>query len=91
MSDEFNTFFTNIVAKLKAPIQPSELGDVRTFVNDPVPSPMYFNIPFISEETVRKMLLNLDASKSTGLDDIGPRFLKLSSNVSTQLFATYLT
>ena len=81
MSNEFNTFFTNIAAKLKEPIPPSNFEHISKFVNDHVPEPMYFNIPYICEEKVRKMLSNLDISKSTGLDEIGPRFLKLSSNI----------
>ena len=81
MSDEFNTFFTNIAANLKEQIPPSDLSNVNNFVNCHVPKPMYFNIPFIGQEKVKQMLLKLDVSKSTGLDNIGPKFLKLSANI----------
>ena len=33
----------------------------------------------MDKEKVRTMLSNLDISKSTGLDDLGPRFLKLAA------------
>jgi len=81
ISDEFNTFFTNIAAKLKENIPTSDFKDIKSFVSKKVPEPMFYNIPFIDEEKVRTMLSNLDASKSTGLDDLGPRFLKLSANI----------
>ena len=42
---------------------------------------MFSNIPLIDKEKVCKLLLNLDVSKSTGLDELGPRLLKLAGNI----------
>ena len=60
---------------------PSEFKDTHNYVNSKVPLPKYFNIPLIDKDKVRKMLVNLDVSKSTGLDELGPRFLKLAANI----------
>lgn len=79
ISNEFNTFFTNIASKLKEHVPFSEFANTKQFINDRVPDPMFFNIPYISIDMVNKMLSSLDISKSTGLDEIGPRFLKLSA------------
>ena len=46
---------------------------------------MYFNSPLIDKDKVRKMFLNLDVSKYTDLDDLGPRFFKLAAPVSSTL------
>lgn len=81
MSDEFNKFFTSIAANLKEPIPPSKFTDIKDHVDSKVPEHIFFNIPPIHEQRVHKMLLNLNTSKSTGLDDIGPKFLKLSANI----------
>jgi len=81
ISDEFNTFFTSIASNLKETVPPSEFKDIHSYVNSKVPLPMYFNIPLIDRDKVRKMLINLDISKSTGLDDLGPRFLKIAANI----------
>lgn len=80
ISNEFNSFFTNIAAKLKEDIPLSDFDSVKQFVRSRVPEPMFFNIPLIDKENVKKMLLNLDHTKSTGLDDIGARFLKMSAS-----------
>lgn len=42
---------------------------------------MHFNIPLITESETRKLLINLDVSKATGLDQIGSRLLKVSEDV----------
>ena len=81
MANEFNNFFVNVAANLKEPISNSDFTKVKQFVNQTVPENMYFNIPLITEEQTRKMLVNLDTSKSTGLDQIGPKLLKLSANI----------
>ena len=78
-----NTFFTRrIASNLKETVPPPEFKDIHKYVNNKVPLPMYFNIPLIRDkDKVRKILLNLDVSKSTSLDVLGPRFLKLAYNI----------
>ena len=74
-------FFVNIASNLKEPIPDSDFINVKNFVNANVPNLMNFNIPLITESETRKMLTNLDVSKATGLDQIGPKLLKLSADV----------
>ena len=45
---------------------------------------MIFELPAIEENFVFKYLSTLETSKATGLDDIGPRLLKLSSGIITK-------
>ena len=78
--DAFNDLFINIAEKLKDPIPNSDFKDLKCFVDDKVQSDVFFNIPNIYIENVNKMLRDLDINKSTGLDKIGPRLLKLSAH-----------
>ena len=45
---------------------------------------MHFELPDIDESFVFNLLSALDVSKSTGLDGIGPRLLKLASGAVTK-------
>ena len=58
----------------------SSFTKVKSFVSQHVPDHTYFNIPCLTENETLKMLNKLDITKSTGLDQIGPRLLKLSAN-----------
>ena len=46
-----------------------------------VPSNVEFKIPLTNVGFVRNFLSNLNVSKATGLDNIGPKILKLSANI----------
>ena len=46
-----------------------------------VPNDVEFDIPFTNVGFVRQYLLNLNVTKSTGLDNIGPKILKLSADI----------
>ncbi len=81
MSNSFNSFFTNVATSLKENTTYSDFPEINEYVNKKVPKEMFFNIPYITEEKVCKMLNDLDTSKATGLDNLGPRLLKMSANV----------
>ena len=51
------------------------------FIQSKVPNTTEFNIPLTNLSFIRTFLSNLNVNKSTGLDNIGPRILKLSANV----------
>ena len=40
-----------------------------------------FNIPFINTEQVKSYIIKLDLTKASGLDDLGPRIIKLAVNL----------
>ena len=70
-----------VASNEKSPIIKSDFISVENFVNEKVPDLMIFNIPLIIESASRKMLRNLDVTKATVLNQIGPRLLKLSADV----------
>lgn len=77
----FNNFFANVATQLKEPCIDSDFQYVKDYVDSKVPGDISFSIPNISQSFVRKYLSNLDISKATGLDCIGPRLLKMSQNI----------
>ena len=83
LADTFNDYFVNIASKLKEPITQPDFTKLREFVNSTIPEKVKFELPDIDENFVFSFLSKLDISKSTGLDGIGPRLLKLSSGVIT--------
>ena len=46
-----------------------------------------FNIPEVAEDFIHKQLQCLDETKATGLDNIGPRILKLSYDIISKPLA----
>ena len=62
-------------------LQINDYHHLKEFVDSKVPRDIKFSIPKISHSFVRKYLSNLDVSKATGLDCIGPRLLKMSHNI----------
>jgi hypothetical protein len=82
-AETFNVFFTNIFKTVQT--SPDRLDDehnqtIKDYVKDKLGNDI-FKIPEISDEFVHKELSSLDESKSTGLDGIGPRILKLSCSI----------
>ncbi|MES9905404.1 MAG: reverse transcriptase family protein [Sedimenticola sp.] len=75
----FNEFFVNIAAKIKEPIHHSHHENLSRFCDDKIPADSYFDIPLINNEYVEKTLKDIDTTKATGLDNIGPRLLKVAA------------
>ena len=85
LAETFNDYFVNIASKLKEPLIQPDFTKLREFVTSKIPENVKFELPDIDENFVFSFLSKLDihVSKSTGLDGIGPRLLKLSSGVIT--------
>ena len=79
IADIFNTYFVNVTSK--EPIQISAFENLRNFVKSKMLPDTYFDIPLINVGFVKKYLSSLDTTKSTGLDCIGPKFLKLAPDI----------
>ena len=77
----FNSFFANVATKLIEPYTVSVVQKGKDCVDSKVPREIKFSIPKISHSLVRKYLSNLDDSKATGLNSIGPRLLKMSHTI----------
>ncbi len=57
--------------------------NLQEFVSSNVPSNVNFSIPEVNVSFVYSFLSQLDTSKATGLDFIGPRLLKVASHSIT--------
>ena len=79
----FNSYFVNVAANLKEPITPSNFEILNDYVNSKLPSSTEFIISPTNETFVNKFLSALNVNKSTGIDNIGPKILKLSANTIT--------
>ena len=83
IANAFNDFFVNIPSKLKEPIKPSVFEWLQNYVKSKVNDNTNFSIPLVNCSFVRNYLSSIDVAKSTGLDSIGPRLLKIAPNVLT--------
>ena len=83
IANGFNDYFVNIPSKLKEPIQPSEFTRLKDFVDSKVNDDTNFTIPLVNCSFVNNYLSNIDATKATGLDSIGPKLLKIAPNILT--------
>ena len=86
--NELNCFFTTISDKLKHDHNSSinsnsdrNFDQLKEYIDIKVPANIEFKIPFIKVADVVSILNSLDANKATGLDNISPRFIKLSAEV----------
>ena len=83
LTEIFNSHFVNVASNLKEPSIPSDFEIINNFVQSKVPSNTEFQISLTNETFVRNFLTLLNVNKSTGLDNIGPKILKLSANILT--------
>ena len=81
IADHFNEFFINVASDLKQPLKPSNFEKLNSFIDSKITNDVSFQIPQINCSFVTNFLLSLDGTKSTGLDCIGPRLLKLAPNI----------
>ena len=63
------------------------ITNLNQFINDKIPSDVYFNIPFVTSEQVHSYIKALDPSKATGLDGFGPNIFKLAINSLSPIIA----
>ena len=82
IADHFNDFYLNIASNLKQPLKPSHLKKkLNNFINSKVTDDVSFVIPLINCTFLTYFLSSMDGTKSTRLDCIGPRLLKIGSTV----------
>ena len=81
MAEAFNSHFSTIANKLRN-LLPDILFDtakLSNFVRSRKDESAIFSIPTITERDVVSYLLKIDSNKSTGIDDISSRMLKLAA------------
>ena len=83
IAETFNDLFINIGSKLASEIdaQPPNESDAEGTINNNISLLSTFEFSAISEEEVYTELCNLKETKSTGLDMIPARILKISANI----------
>lgn len=86
--NRLNNFFSKIGStSASADCSNENFEKLSDFIQSKVPSHVELIIPFIKLDQTESLLNKLDTSKATGLDDLGPYFLKLS----TQYIAPSIT
>ena len=83
LSEIFNNYCINIASKLKESIVETDFELLNNYVRSKVPTDIDFEIPLTNRTFIRQFLANLNVKKSTGLDNKGPRILKLTADVIT--------
>ena len=83
LADTFNDYFVNIASKLKEPITQPDFTNSENLLTQRSQKMSNLNYRTLTRILSFPFFSKLDISKSTGLDGIGPRFLKLSSGVIT--------
>ena len=81
IADHFNVFFINIASNLNQPLKPSQFEKLNNVINFKVTDDVSFDIPLTNCTFVASFLSSMDGTKSTGLDRISPRLLKIGSTV----------
>ena len=83
LTEIFNDYFVNIASTLKQPTIETDFEKLHNYVSTKVPCDTEFKIPLTNQAFIKTFLSNLNVNKSTGLDTIGPKILKMSANVIT--------
>ena len=90
---KLNEYFTTVAQRLNQNETTSSTVDfenISNFVRNRVHEDTYFQIPLISPSQVSAFINNLDPSKSTGLDGVSPRILKLACDVLSKSIAALI-
>ena len=84
VASKLNKYFASVAELLNENTSSGSSLDtnkISDFVDSKVPINTQFTIPFITPEQVLLHINTLEASKSTGLDGIGPRIIKLAAQL----------
>lgn len=79
ITEIFNEFFSCIINDLSKNVVSPDLVKLQEYTNAKIPLNTSFNIPPINQQFVLGQLQNLDFTKGSGSDGIGPKLLKFSS------------
>ena len=80
IANVFNNYFAKVASHLKEPVQSCDFNLLKEYVDSKVPVNDLFSIPMLNITFVKKFLTNLDVTKATVLDCIGPRLLKIGTD-----------
>ena len=77
IASKLNAYFTSIAENSSTGNTFNTEKSIQ-FIDSKVPGHIKFNIQFINTEQVNSYINKLDLAKATGLDDLGPRIIKLA-------------
>ena len=67
--------------KDRRPFSDRNADVIKEFITSKKLENIHFNVPLIKSDELKSKLKSLDPSKSTGIDGISPKMLKLASDV----------
>ena len=85
--EQLNYFFSSISKRLKSDdsqtndINEYDFTNLKDYVDSKVPNEINFKIPFMKDAELTNALQSLNTKKSTGLDGLSPKILKLSARI----------
>ena len=93
VASKLNEFFASVAEQFEmdnSDISLTDSNKITTFVNSKVPRDTRFYIPNITTEQFTNYINKLDSSKATGLDDLGPKIIKLAVSCLSQSIAALI-
>ena len=93
IANKLNEYFTSVSTRLNEnnnTTSTSDLTKLINFINDRIPEYIHFKIPPITTQQVSSFIKNLDSTKASGLDGLGPRLLKTIKNIISPSIAAIL-
>ncbi|VDI82471.1 Hypothetical predicted protein [Mytilus galloprovincialis] len=84
IADTFNNFFTSCAEKLRdqgsyTPVNKADFSNLSKFVKNKLHKHEKFSIPPVNMNELFNELAKLDINKASGMDNIGPKILRLSA------------
>lgn len=95
IANKLNTYFASVAEILNdnnsnGNTSSVDLNKISQYIDKKVPKDIQFAIPLITPEQVTMHINKLDPSKSTGLDGLGPRIIKLAAQALSPSIASLI-
>ena len=93
IATKLNEYFASVAKVLNSTnteTSEPDLSKLQDFVNGKVPDNVSFKLPYITCDQVASYISALDPSKATGLDGLGPKIIKLASNLLSPIVAAHI-
>ena len=93
IATKLNEYFASVAKVLNSTnteTSEPDLSKLQDFVNGKVPDNVSFKLSYITCDQVASNSSALDPSKATGLDGLGPKIIKLASNILSPIVAALI-
>ena len=81
---KLNEYFASVCDHFSShndPVDAPNMNLLNEYINSKVPSHVYFSVPYITTQQVIEFIRGLNPTKTTGMDGLGPRILKMAAGV----------